>query len=104
MGFKKNIQWGAPFRWGPGSMFWEKIITQEENGVLCPYGATVWYFPPTFTGYVTAFGDKSANKILAMVNASSSNGKDYYGEALCKNDVQFAIDKINQVLKEYNCL
>ena len=103
MGFKKCCDWGAPHRWGPGTVFWEKYIIQEKDGVLQNYTATLWYFPETFTGYVSSFGNKSANKIIAMINGNTKND-DYNGDALCKNDIQFTIDKMTHVLNKYNRL
>jgi len=102
MGFKKSNQWGAPFRWGPGTVFWEKVLILEDENCLLPHSATVWYFPGTFTGYVTPFAGESANKVVAIINGNSSTADDYNGDALCKNDIQFVLDLMNQTLKKYN--
>ena len=104
MGFKKCCDWGAPHRWGPDTVFWEKIIVQEKDGVLCNNSATLWYFPDTFTGYVTQYGFKSSNKILGMINGIGTNKDDHYGDAVCKNDIQFTIDKMTHALNKYNHL
>ena len=104
LGFKKSNQWGAPVYWGINTEFWEKIIIQENEYGLYPHSATIWYFPETFTGYVTAFAGEGANKVIAMVNGTLSTTNDYSGSALCKNDIQFAIDLMNQKLIEYNKL
>jgi hypothetical protein len=103
MGFSKCSNWGSPFHWGPGTVFWEKYIIQEKDGELQNYSATLWYFPETFTGYVTSFGNKAANKIVAMINGNTK-ADDYNGDALCKNDIQFAIDKMTHTLNKYNSL
>ena len=105
MGFKKFKNWGSPSHWGPGSVFWEKIVIIEDDRGQIPYSATIWYFPSTFTGYVTDFGTKGidpANKVMCSFNSSNSAG-DYSGNALCKNDIQFAVDLTTQNLKKYWC-
>lgn len=102
MGFKKYKNWGSPSRWGEGSVFWEKIVTIEDDCTQIHHSATVWYFPHTFTGYVTDFGIKGidpANRVMCML-VNSSLG-DYSGSALCKNDIQFAVDLTIQNLKKY---
>ena len=99
MGFKKHDNWGSPGRWNhPGSVFWEKpVIEEDELYKRCV--ATIWYFPPEFTGYVTHFGLKgepSHDKVLVLMDY----GDDYMGDALCKNDIQYTIDLVNEKIND----
>ena len=104
-GFKKRKNWGAPSHWGRGAIFWEKIIAKYESGDPLPMGfVTIWYFPPTFTGYVSSFHGKSPNKILCLTTGDIPFNTEYSGDALCKNDIYFAIDRINYMLNNYNNL
>jgi hypothetical protein len=105
MGFKKSMQWGNPHHWGPGTVYWEKFVTQyDENGHQLEHEADIIYFPSTFTGYVTDFGEGASNKILCMIEGTTYSGDDYHGSALCKNDIQFVLDYANHKLNKYNHL
>lgn len=99
MGFKKSNQWGVPYSWGPDTVFWEKIINVEGGYT----DASLIYFPSTFKGYVTDFNSKGkepSNKLLAQINTDDTR-YDFNGEANCKNDLYFGIDKITYNLKKY---
>ena len=105
LGFKKSNQWGAPFSWGPGTVFWEKFVTQyDEDGHQLAHAADIIYFPSTFTGYVTGFGEDASNKIMCWLEGTTYSGDDYKGSALCKNDIQFVLDYANHKLNKYNYL
>ena len=100
MGFKKSNQWGAPYKWGSETVFWEKIIKVEEGYT----DASLIYFPPTFRAWVTPFNSKGlspSNKMIGEINSTSTETYDFTGEALCKMDIQFGIDKITRNLKKY---
>ena len=100
MGFKKSNQWGGPMHWGPETEFWEKIIKVKEGYT----DASLIYFPPTFKAYVTPFNSKGispSNKMIGEINSISSEEYDFTGEALCKMDILFGIDKITENLKKY---
>ena len=100
MGFKKSNQWGAPSKWGRDSEFWEKIITVEEGHT----DASLIYFPPTFCAWVTPFnmnGQTSANKMIGEINCTSTEIYDFTGDALCKMDIYYGIDRITENLKKY---
>lgn len=98
MGFKKSKQWGAPSKWGEDSEFWEKIIIVERGS------ASLIYFPPTFCAWVTQFnmnGQTSANKMIGEINNTLTEAYDFTGDALCKMDIYYGIDKITENLKTY---
>lgn len=100
MGFKKSNQWGAPSKWGKDSEFWEKIIKVEEGYT----DASLIYFPPTFRAWVTPFelnGQTAANKMIGEINSTSTETYDFTGDALCKMDIYYGIDKITENLKTY---
>ncbi len=100
MGFKKSNQWGAPYKWGCDSEFWEKIIKVEEGYT----DASLIYFPPTFCAWVTPFnsnGQTPANKMIGEINCTSTETYDFTGDALCKMDIYYGIDKITENLKAY---
>lgn len=102
MGFKKKKfnQWGAPSKWGKNSEFWEKIITVEEGHT----NASLIYFPSTFRAWVAPFnmnGQTSANKMIGEINSTSTETYDFTGDALCKMDIYYGIDKITENLKTY---
>ena len=100
MGFTKSNQWGTPYKWGPETEFWEKIIKVKEGYT----DASLIYFPPTFRGYVTPFnsnGLSPANKIIGEINSYATGSYDFTGEALCKMDIYYGIDRITENLKKY---
>ena len=100
LGFKKSNQWGNPHHWGPGTEFWEKII--EVDGFTNT--AALIYFPSTFCAWVTPFnlnGQTSANKMMGEINDTSATTYDFTGDALCKMDIYYGIDKITENLKTY---
>jgi hypothetical protein len=100
MGFEKSNQWGAPSKWGKDSEFWEKIITVKEGYT----DASLIYFPPTFRAWVTPFdmnGQTPANKMIGEINSTSTEIYDFTGDALCKMDIYYGIDKITENLKTY---
>ena len=100
MGFKKSNQWGSPSKWGKDSEFWEKIIKVDEGYT----DASLIYFPPTFCAWVTPFnmkGQTSANKMIGEINCTSTEKYDFTGDALCKMDIYYGIDRITENLKKY---
>lgn len=100
MGFKKSNQWGSPSKWGSDSEFWEKIINVEEGHT----DASLIYFPPTFRAWVTPFNSKGlspSNKMIGEINSTSTETYDFTGDALCKMDIYYGIDRITENLKKY---
>ena len=100
MGFKKSNQWwGYPNKWGRDSEFWEKIINVEEGHT----DASLIYFPPTFRSWVTPFNSKGlspSNKMIGEIH-SPTETYDFTGDALCKMDIYYGIDRITENLKKY---
>ena len=96
LGFKKTCKWGNPKYWSKDTEFWILEIMDEDDMVVL---ADVWYFPHTFKGYVTPFRFDAANKILAIPN--NNHNKDFTCLALCKGDIQYAIERINQIVNEF---
>ncbi len=94
LGFKKYKNWGRPSHWNsPGREFWAKILVIENDEEFYNHGATLYYFPPEFDGYVSEYssiGVSPKNKLIGWVNSGS--GEDLKGDALCKMDIYWAID------------
>ena len=101
-GFKKCQNWGSPSHWGPGSVFWEKIIfdgTSLDESLW--KSAVLYYFPDSFTGYVTPYctnGIEPKNHVLGWVNQDDGL-EDVTGCANCKMDILYYIDKLNKQLE-----
>ena len=107
-GFKKYNDWGSPKHWGEkGSEYWEKFIyltsPRNENIITPIYSATLCYFPPGFERYVTNFNIKGIspeNHFFGWINDSSRCFEDISGEANCKMDIFYAIDRLTEELKK----
>lgn len=105
-GFKKYNNWGSPKHWGEkGSEFWEKFICLPLSRDFREniYSATLYYFPSGFERYVTDFdikGIKPENHFLGWINDCSRFTKEISGEANCKMDILYAIDRLTEELKK----
>lgn len=107
MGFHKDY-WGSPHEnyKKPCSLFWEKYIFDEED--LKEWGeenasivATIWYFPETFTGYVTPYnmyGKNPAHGTFCQTNNDDPFEKCLYSH--CKMDIIYVIDFMKQYINE----
>ena len=98
-GFKK-IHWGSPFfqnKEPRGSMCWEKLIFDDEDTFV---EGNLFYFPKTFTGYVTDYGYKAEGNCLGWLNTTGSNWE-LRCPATTQYDLLEAINMINLKIKEY---
>lgn len=104
MGFRKNKQWGAPWKWGKETEHWEKYFVDETGSLT----AEMIYFPPTFEGYVTQFnmyGKSPASKYVVDIPKNPDGRIDRYdleGDANCKFDIQIALDAVKYTLDKIN--
>lgn len=95
----KEIKWGSPSTWKRepiGCKCWEKIVGLDEEYV----DGVLYYFPETFTGYVTTWGFNSQNKCLGWLNGMNSTW-DLHSNASRHIDLIEAENIIKQKIKEY---
>jgi len=105
MGFHKE-HWGSPHEnWKkPCSVFWEKYLTvdgwEDEESVIV---ATIWYFPETFTGYVTPYNMQGIDPAYGLFCQSYRDDDNFEmrSHAHCKMDILYAIDLVSENFKQY---
>ncbi len=105
MGFHKDY-WGSPHEdWKkPCSVFWEKYLTvsgwDDEESLIV---ATIWYFPETFTGYVTPYNMQGIDPLCGLYCQSYRDDNDFEirSYAHCKMDILYAIDLVSEKYKQY---
>lgn len=110
MGFHQ-ARWGSPMHHDKGSIMWEKTIFEtdiDETGRGDFTVAQLWYFPETFTGYVTSFnsnGKNPAGAITYLANSSAINfhlGVEKARYPKTKMDIICYIDEITEKIKHFN--
>jgi len=105
LGFKKCKNWGSPSHWNkPGSEFWEKYLTVSGWDDECSdIVATIWYFPETFTGYVTPYNIEGIDPACGLYCQSYRSDDDFEmkSHAHCKMDILYTIDLVSEKYKQH---
>ena len=100
----EEIGWGSPSvqkRDPVGSTCWQKYIEAHSDKWSILQSAILYYFPDTFTGYVSSFGFDSKNKCIGWLNYTVSNWE-HQSDIKSRLDLLTAVDVIVNKLKEYD--